>query len=162
MSGATFTAKIAPCYPAHFNEIINRPFSFINEEGSTVNTTVYEAAKSAEAVSAKLQERVITHYKASDGKKYVEDKRQYEKLGELCERIKGVVLFLEQDKGAFRTDETPPTTSRVISTLEDVKRVSEELTGIAAKVKKDYLTGGSFGWYLPDYMAALKDMASKI
>lgn len=162
--------------PDHFNSIINQSFLFINEQGANLPTTVYKAAHAAEAIGKKLQERVIYHYNATKGKKYdplgpqVEQyfkldeygnriyAKQYDKLDELCKRITAVVMLIKQDIGAFKADENPPTTSRVISTLEDVKRVSEELTGIAVKIKAKFLTGGYIFWYLPDYIKALQGM----
>lgn len=159
----------APYGPDHFNKIINQAFLFINEEGSMVHSTIYKAAHTAEAVGKKLQERVVAHYnschdpylslletKTSEPKRYDEEKEQYDKLDELCNRINAVVMLLKQDIGAFKADENSPTSYRIISTLDDVKYESKELKRIAVKIKAKFLTGGSIFWYIPDYLKALE------
>jgi len=159
MSLEGFRPKVETHSPDHYNDIINQPFLFIDNEGSPAETTVYEAAKLAIAVAEKLQERVIKHYNEKDVSAYAEDKEQYDKLVDLHMRIKGVLTFLKEHRPYFRPDAGPSPTPRDISTIDNLDTVSKKLKEIASEIKKGYLTSGSVLWYLPNYINALEELS---
>ncbi len=153
------TAQGPPYGATHFNEIINQSCWFMTEEGVAVKTTVYEAAKIAQVVGKKLQERIVSHYNASQGMGDDQQEAhaiQYLTLQELCKKITALVMLINKDIGDFQPAEYPPRNSRIISTLEDIKRVSKELTRVAMKIKTNFLTAGYVRWCLPDYIKALE------
>lgn len=127
-----FSPKRSSLGPEHFEEILNEAVDFFDRDGMESRMTLHEAAFIFIDVLDKFSRRIIPHI----GKEelFEKDRVQFEKVKVVWGKIKTAVSFFEQDREAFRPDDS----SRLISTREDLDAMSQNLKNTISYTKMLY------------------------
>lgn len=146
-----------------FNTVLDQSIQYFDANGNTQTGSFYPALQKSSEAAAGLETRVtdlISQF--NSGKTTPEMQEAIVKCNEQFNQLKalgvmgtGTAEQLREMKVDLDTNSPAPGSSKAIMSEKDIEVVCGNIDALVYSLTNDYLTGGTFGSYLPDHINTL-------
>jgi len=145
------------------NTVLDQPIQCFDANGNDYSGSFYPALQKSEDAAVALQTRVtdlIAEFKKG-GQVSQEMLQTRKKCNEQFDQLKALGVMGTETASQLREmkesldSNSPIPTSKAIMSDQDIDAVCGKIDALVSRLTNNYLTGGTFASYLPDYINTL-------